>query len=1087
MDSKPTKALKEEKFKNDCLECTGAIPGSLALVAVHKDYFAKECRAVLEVVPALKCPGYEGASLSLLKNFTFPDFLPWTPLLACGHNGDDLTSSKWVHKAICIQGADCFPDSLDHPQLNKEIESIKKTEDRGGKPAGNEDGDSSSLGAAFSMSTEDVTHYVVYVLATHDGLVEFAAGQKPFRLLPATLRTVLLKKNSAYPAKVIFACPAPSQQDDHDSIETEFHEGGSNTGWEEDDHLEDEEDSAGENVPQRFAEYAQKQASFRSRLLSDQALCYVEHLRRLVPELTWRDVVELNRAVASGHRNGKKMDGLKRRLLKGPKTGTLKAIALDCLLHYMKSVEAPAEDLDVTSWPLWELPVWQRQAYYRSMAGALCPVIQDSKGAVRNICYTFCGIGNEQKSSASNSSSDKVYSKVKSLTLSKPAPLNDLADLCRLLAFDKPLIAEALKMGCLYRGAGSGPLPPSAPAHHQQRPPTAEEYPKVLGFFRQIPSTSNCWNRLGMQTRSGSGGGGDDPSGQPPQQSFLLQQQPQQQSQQSQQQQQFIKNDHVTEAAHSWYLQQRSEGGSQPTASTHPIKVWRPYYTEHNALNAEQHLFPGKSSLDDFVDSIRSLWNRVEECSEKFNVPASGDDSQKNIAVFHYNLSKSAYHFSPLQAHCFLASLFHQFVQLVYGTNIDVDFADGASALKWFLDGCTKHVLNNMQNDTCGLKTKPIGIQASWNAALPVDNAECIDFTFPSGPDLTAFISLSHKTTLYGQMSDKEYSSLGDNAITVASEIDSCYHLLRQWSHAGVPPSPSADPQIGGLDRIGKYKLGTFLLDSALSGPAGADDPESFLLSGSGQALGYIGMLVRLLVLCWGDARVSNVSEFLKMLCDAILAKKIGLPVGIKPMSRLVALLPYFHREKRQISYYREHSVQEFHRSSPFVVSSFWFISFSGKRKNNKLFYRMTNQTIHYLSYPDIHAKLSVRVGAGAADRREIYCIVVPSSQYTERRRGAHGGTSSVEDGPAEKIARKMATWGGTNPLKRRQALLQHLPELAQIIKTELTDVEGGQGSLTVESVHEICAESNVPAMVKEKLLILLGLDLARDSEEEPG
>ena len=140
--STKTIAAKDEKFKNDCLQSASAIPGPLAVVAVHRDYFASEdCAKVLDVVPALKCPGYPVDVLSVLKNFTFPDCLLWTPLVGSfagqqdggeeedgdeDDGGGELICSKWVHKAICIHGASCFPDSLNYPQLNNQIDLIQQ-------------------------------------------------------------------------------------------------------------------------------------------------------------------------------------------------------------------------------------------------------------------------------------------------------------------------------------------------------------------------------------------------------------------------------------------------------------------------------------------------------------------------------------------------------------------------------------------------------------------------------------------------------------------------------------------------------------------------------------------------------------------------------------------------------------------------------------------------------------------------------------------------------------------------------------------------------------------------------------------------
>ena len=1113
-----TLGAKDERWKNHCQRSVGAIPGPLAIIAVHKDYFAsKECARTLEASPALKCPGYPGAVLSLLKNFTFPECLPWTPLVASFDADDDeeddaegeLVCSKWIHKAICIRGASCFPDTLDdYPHLNDDIDQISRQDEEEGKrrkrpPAGasapvvashaDDDNEDAKIWAkVFGMRAQDLEDHVVYVLATHSGLIEYAASGPAFRFLPATLRSVSL--NGAK-AKLMFATSLPAP-----GLRPRYKRGPREKGREdeeEDDDGEYDDDEEQEKekteketrrgeagawpddgpASRRFLKYSRGQPVFRSRVLAEQARSYVEGLRRLVPELAWRDVVQMNRraaasangALGGGAVGGLKQEGLKRRLMKtSGNTGPLRAIALDCLLHYMNSAEAPNEDLDVATWPLRDLGEPLRRAYSMSLAGVLCPVLQEPKGACRNINYAFAGKETVPKK-------ENVYNMAKQLTLAEPAPLEDLKDLCRLLAFDKPLIAEALRMGRLYRGSSLLPNPAPTARSSPLQGGALEAYPKVLVCYRQMPSASNCWNRLGMQTRSGAPAGG-----------------PGDEHHQSQQQG-FLKNDHVSESAHRWYLAQQGRTAS----GRHPVPVWRPYYSAHNELAGDRRLFPGSKSLEDFGARLRALWAHIDERAERFASPASADDSQKNIAIFQYNLSKSAYHLNPLLAHCFLASLFHQFVQLVFGTNIEMmDFTDTASAVKWFLDGCAKHVLKNMQNDTCGLKTRALGAGpgsggSGWMARLPVREGACEEYRFPTGPDLCAFVSLSQKTTLYS-MGDHAGADTGGGGGGNEDDIKARYWRLSRWDNevaAGGGKAP-------GLDELGRLKVGTFLLDSALDSPAADSDPEAFL-GASPRALRYVGELAKLLASCWGDAApVGSVSQFVKMLSDAIVAMKIGLPVGVRPMSKLVGLLPYFNRPRNRISYHREDSVQEFHRGSPYVASPAWFNSFRGKR-NDKLFFRMTNHTIHYVSFPDVHAKLTLRV---PSDRREIYCIVMPTSQYllSDAAGRPRSPGRPEADSLAERIGRKIAEWGGNNVLKRRDILLKHLPELTEMLLEEQEEplVAGeppgaglgeGVAAATPEYVQEVCVENNIPWSVQEKLLISLGLSggLADPEEEE--
>ena len=292
-------------------------------------------------------------------------------------------------------------------------------------------------------------------------------------------------------------------------------------------------------------------------------------------------------------------------------------------------------------------------------------------------------------------------------------------------------------------------------------------------------------------------------------------------------------------------------------------------------------------------------------------------------------------------------------------------------------------MLKNMQNDTFALKTRSLGVQASnrcWKTSLPVRDQQCVEHQFPSGLELCAFVTLSHKTTLY---SVGDYAPPDSVASSASDKIKSCYEMLSRWPEEGGIDEKNNEDPLNMLDDIGRRKVGTFLLDSEL-GAAGeysgidsdrTSDPEAFLRASPG-ALRFIGSLTKLLATCWGEStRVSNVSQFIKALSDSIVAIKIGLTIGTRPMSRLVGLLPYFNQHRRHISYHREYSVQEFHRTSPYVVSPSWFISFRGKR-NEKLFFRMSNHTIHYSSFPDVHDKLNLRIGA---DKREIFTIVLPT------------------------------------------------------------------------------------------------------------
>ena len=554
----------------------------------------------------------------------------------------------------------------------------------------------------FDLRPEDNENYVVYVLATHSGLIEYAASGSNYRLLPATLQSVSLNMNSDLKAKLVFAASIssasqfgrprpPSSKDsrtrwncneennedwdcgeeeeqwalslDEERLDGQREDGHTLRRAQDDDLAPAKEAETSRSVLWRFIEYGRRQAPFKSRVLAEQARCYVESLRRLVPELGWREVVQMNRAVTGtlgfvvGF--GMKNEGLKRRLMKSlGKMGPLRAIGLACLLHYLNSAELPNED--AATWPMLDASVAQRCAYGLSLA--LCPALQEPKGACRNVKYAFVTekASSSVEATSSTAKKDKVYRKAKLLSMAEPAPLTDLRDLCRLLVFDKPLIAETMKMGLIYRGQ---PLPSTSSQSQQQQQRGSsgthalEAYPKVLVCYRQTLSPSNCWNQLGMQTRSADAAatpGGDD---------------------QHQIQQGFLKNDHVSESAHAWYLQQKraqSDGGAD--RCQHPIPLWRPYYLAHNTLNGDRCLFPDSKSLDEFVSHLRALWAHIETRAERFGAPASSDDSKKNIAIFQYRLSKSAYHLSPLLAHCFLASLYHQFVQLVFGTNIDVDF-----------------------------------------------------------------------------------------------------------------------------------------------------------------------------------------------------------------------------------------------------------------------------------------------------------------------------------------------------------------------------------------------------------------------------
>ena len=360
-----TLGAKDERWKNHCQRSVGAIPGPLAIIAVHKDYFAsKECARTLEASPALKCPGYPGAVLSLLKNFTFPECLPWTPLVASFDADDDeeddaegeLVCSKWIHKAICIRGASCFPDTLDdYPHLNDDIDQISRQDEEEGKrrkrpPAGasapvvashaDDDNEDAKIWAkVFGMRAQDLEDHVVYVLATHSGLIEYAASGPAFRFLPATLRSVSL--NGAK-AKLMFATSLPAP-----GLRPRYKRGPREKGREdeeEDDDGEYEDDEEQEKekteketrrgeagawpddgpASRRFLKYSRGQPVFRSRVLAEQARSYVEGLRRLVPELAWRDVVQMNRraaasangALGGGAVGGLKQEGLKRRLMK---------------------------------------------------------------------------------------------------------------------------------------------------------------------------------------------------------------------------------------------------------------------------------------------------------------------------------------------------------------------------------------------------------------------------------------------------------------------------------------------------------------------------------------------------------------------------------------------------------------------------------------------------------------------------------------------------------------------------------------------------------------------------------------------------
>ena len=241
------------------------------------------------------------------------------------------------------------------------------------------------------------------------------------------------------------------------------------------------------------------------------------------------------------------------------------------------------------------------------------------------------------------------------------------------------------------------------------------------------------------------------------------------------QQQGFLKNDHVSESAHRWYLAQQGR-----TA---------------NELAGDRRLFPGSKSLEDFSARLRALWAHIDERAKPFASPASADDSQKNIA----------YHLNPLLAHCFLASLFHQFVQLVFGTNIEMmDFKDTASAVKWFLDGCAKHVLKNMQNDTSGLKTRALGAgpgarqrrqRLGGPAARPGGSLR--------GISIRAFVSLSQKNTLYS-MGDHAGADTGGGGGN-EDDIRARYWRLSRWDNevaAGGGKAP-------GLDALGRLKVGT--------------------------------------------------------------------------------------------------------------------------------------------------------------------------------------------------------------------------------------------------------------------------------------
>jgi hypothetical protein len=137
----------------------------------------------------------------------------------------------------------------------------------------------------------------------------------------------------------------------------------------------------------------------------------------------------------------------------------------------------------------------------------------------------------------------------------------------------------------------------------------------------------------------------------------------------------------------------------------------------------------------------------------------------------------------------------------------------------------------------------------------------------------------------------------------------------------------------------------------------------------------------------------------------------------------------------------------------PFVVSPGWFIVFTSS-KNNKLYYRMTNGTLHPASFPLIHDNMAVKVGN---NRKEIANIVLPTAEYTV----AHG-SQGAEPSAADKLCKKIASWGGNNAVKRRQILMQHIDELAEFI-TSLTDDAG--------AAEEICHAANIPATVAEEIL----------------